>query len=49
MTKIARLLEMNYEVPYLQDGYPVGWDNTVDWLRNLGDFFASGRFGKKRL
>ena len=38
LTKIARLLEMNYEVPYLQDGYPVGWDNTVEWLRNLGVF-----------
>lgn len=38
LTKIAQLLEENYDVPYLQEGYPVGWDNTVSWLRSLGVF-----------
>lgn len=47
LTKIARLLEMNYEVPYLQDGYPVGWDNTVDWLRNLGVFLHQEDLAEK--
>lgn len=47
LTKIARLLEMNYEVPYLQDGYPVGWDNTVDWLRNLGVFLQQEDLAEK--
>lgn len=47
LTKIARLLEMNYEVPYLQDGYPVGWDNTVGWLRNLGVFLHQEALAEK--
>ena len=38
---------MNYEVPYLQDGYPIGWDNTVDWLRNLGVFLQQEDLAEK--
>lgn len=38
LTKIAQLLQERFSVPYLQGSYPVGWDNTICWLQNLGKF-----------
>lgn len=49
LTKIAKLLEKNYGIPYLQDSYPVGWDNTVNWLRNLGSFLHKEVLAEKAI
>lgn len=47
LTKIAQLFETEFAVPYLQDDYPVGWENTVSWLQSLGRFLQKEELASK--
>ncbi len=47
LTKIAQFLKERYEVAYLDNGSPVGWDNTVKWIRNLGAFLHEETLAEK--
>ena len=47
MMKIAKLLEDTYDVPTLGDVYPVGWEQTKDWIRALADFLHEKERGEE--
>ena len=47
MMKIAKLLEDTYDVPTLGDVYPVGWEQTKDWIRALADLLHEKEQGEE--
>lgn len=47
MMKIAKLLEDTYDVPTLGDVYPVGWEQTKNWIRTLADLLHEKERGEE--
>ena len=45
--KIAKLLEDTYDVPTLGDVYPVGWEQTKNWIRALADLLHEKERGEE--
>lgn len=37
MMDVAKRLEEDFDIPTLGDVYPVGWENTCQWIRALGE------------
>lgn len=46
MLEVAKRLEKDYSVPTLGDVYPVGWENTCQWIRALASFLQEEEKGE---
>ena len=39
LTKLAQIFKDKYNMDYLPGKYPVGWTETKDWIKGIGDLF----------